>query len=341
MSNKNHGEYLLSSDKKNISEINTSSKRKCICIIIIFGIILLLAGAAFAVYYFVFYKPSDGNNLPITDNIPLIPININKKKVEEVFSSAFNINSKKDTLIQLLQKSYQIYESISNGIQSSDIIYSQAIYDIYTINSTESSEELKIIYNTKYTSVITVNSFCSKKLIKENHNEDCPLEIKLDLNKREENNSTDEISDDLIRKAILPICIIEHTDRNLIISVTCTETLSENFKEDMLRAFSNVKLLSIKGFEFDKELTDIKKEEKNDKIYINSFDNVCPYLSIDPTRSILLCNLTKDIITDKNGNLISSKISNVSQTITDNDNFFINTLNQIILPHIIKNFFLL
>ena len=106
--------------------------------------------------------------------------------------------------------------------------------------------------------------------------------------------------------------------------MTCPETLSENFKEDILRAFSNVKLLSIKGFEFDKELTDIKKEEKNEKIYINSFDNVCPYLSIDPTRTILLCNLTKDIITDKDGNLISSKITNVSRTITDNDNFFIN-----------------
>ena len=323
MSNKNHGEYLLSSDKKNISEINTSSKRKCICIIIIFGIILLLAGAAFAVYYFVFYKPSDGNNLPITDNIPLIPININKKKVEEVFSSAFNINSKKDTLIQLLQKSYQIYESISNGIKSSDIIYSQAIYDIYTINSTESSEELKIIYNTKYTSVITVNSFCSKKLIKENDNEDCPLEIKLDLNKREENNSTDEISDDLIRKAILPICIIEHTDRNLILSVTCPETLSENFKEDILRAFSNVKLCSIKGFEFDKKYVDTKKEEKDGKVYINSFDNVCSYSYKDP-KATLLCNSTKDIITDKEGNLISSKTTNATKAITDDNNFFIN-----------------
>jgi hypothetical protein len=175
-----------------------------------------------------------------------------------------------------------------------------------------------------YRTVITVNSLCSKVTF-DFDKDDCELEEKLNLNKRNDNNleKNEENPKDLIRKAILPICIVEHTDTNIIFSITCPETLSKNFRDDILRAFSNIKPCSIKGFDLDKEYADTRKEEKNDKIYINSFDNICSNPNIDPSKT-MICNLTKNVITDKEGNVISSKISNVTKTIIDENNFSLN-----------------
>ena len=172
-----------------------------------------------------------------------------------------------------------------------------------------------------------MNSLCSK-VSSDIETDDCQLEKNLDLNKREESNlrrnDENENDEELIRKAILPICIIEHTDTNLIISITCPETLSSSYKEDLIRAFSNVKPNTIKGFEFNKEYINTIKEEKDDKIYINSYDNLCADTNMDPLKTII-CNLTQDIITDKEGFIISSKLKNSTKTIIDEDNSFSNS----------------
>jgi len=68
---------------------------------------------------------------------------------------------------------------------------------------------------------------------------------------------------------------------------------------------------------------DTKKEEKDNKIYIDSFNNICLYPSIDPSK-INLCNSTKNIITDKKGNLILAKYSNITKTINSKNNYFLN-----------------
>ena len=248
---------------------------------------------------------------------------IDMEEAKKVFSSIFNISSKENTLTQLSQKSLQSYESTLNGEKASFNVLNKAIYDIYTLNSTPASDEYKNFYRTKYFSVITVNSLCSKSYSK-NENDDCQLEKLLDLNKREENNlrrNDEENTEELIQKAILPICIVEHTDTNIIISITCPETLSDNFKEDIIRAFNIIKPDSQKGFDFDKNYVDTTIQEKDDKIYIYSFDNVCMEPNEDPTK-IITCNLTKDIITDKEGNLILSKSINLTKTIKDENNSF-------------------
>jgi hypothetical protein len=233
--------------------------------------------------------------------------------------------SKEKTLNQLSLKSFQSYETASNGQNSSYIILNKAIYDIYTINSTSASEIENDFYNTKYTTVISVNSLCSK-LTKDPVNDDCELEKQLDLNQNEENQRNlrrnEETPEDLLRRAPLPICLVEHTDTNLIISLTCPEALNKNFKEDILRAFNNIKPVSSNGFDFDKEYVDTSVEEK-DNIYITSYDNVCSSPNNDPTKTIV-CNLTKNIITDKEGNLISNKISNATTAILDENNLFYN-----------------
>ena len=295
--------------------------------------VLLVAGVIVLIVYLTGGNGNDDNNSGngnpnssiIVEPPSKPPIDIEKAK--EVFSSSYKVSSKEDTLIQLSQKSSQNYESTTNGKKSSYIIFSKSIIDIYTINSTEPSEEEKDFFNKKYMTVITMNSLCSK-VSSDIETDDCQLEKNLDLNKREESNlrrnDENENDEELIRKAILPICIIEHTDTNLIISITCPETLSSSYKEDLIRAFSNVKPNTIKGFEFNKEYINTIKEEKDDKIYINSYDNLCVDTNMDPSKTII-CNLTQDIVTDKEGFIISSKLKNSTKTIIDEDNSFSNS----------------
>ena len=256
---------------------------------------------------------------------PPKPPTFNLPKAKEVFSPSYKISSKEDTLTQLSEKSIQRYESMANGERSSNNIFNKAIFDIYTINSTSASEEEKNFFTKKYTTAITVNSLCSK-VSSDPENDDCELEENLNLNKRDESNlrRNEENVDELISKAILPICIIEHTDTNIIISVTCPETLTDSYKDNIILAFRIIKPCTIKGYEFDKNYVNTNSEEKDDKIYTNSYDNVCNNPNDDPSKTII-CNLTKDIITDKEGVLISSKIKNRTKTIIDEDNSSTNT----------------
>ena len=300
-------------------------------IILILSIILVIIVAA-AIALIIIYTGKDDKQgdykddpIPPTSGEETIPPGLDIEIVKDVFSPSFKVISKEKTLTQLSQKSFQIYETMVDGEKSSYIILNKAILDIYTINSTSASDFEKNLFSTKYTTVISVNSFCSK-YTSDPENDDCSLEKILDLNKVEANNlrrNEEEIDENLIRKAILPICVVEHTDTNILISFNCPETLSENFKSDIRRAFGNVKPDTMKGFEFDKDYVDTKTEEKEDKIYINSYDNVCFDPNNDPTKTII-CNVSKDIITDKEGILISSKIINSTQTIKDENNSIIN-----------------
>ena len=276
------------------------------------------------VVLFLIKDPDDPPIPPPEDPIITFPPGIDKEEVKKVFSPSYQISTKEKTLTQLSQKSFQTYETSDNGQATSYTILNKAIYDIYTINSTNSSNLENIFYTTKYTTVITVKSRCSK--VSSNPQEDdCQLKRQLDLNEKDESNlrRNEENAEDLIRQAILPICIVEHTDTNLIISLTCPETLDPSYKADIIRAFNNIKPVSMKGFDFDKNYVDTVKEEKENEIYITSFDNVCK----DPNEDIqktIICNVTQNIITDKEGNLIYSKISNSTNTINDGNNSFLN-----------------
>ena len=291
---------------------------------ILIASVLILAGIIVAIVFATRNEnkeeKTDKESTPAILSLPGIDI----EKTKQVFSPSFKISSKEKILTQLSQKSFQIYETISNNEKTLYSFLNKAIYDIYTINSTSSSNSENIFYTTKYTTVITVNSLCSKVSINPEE-DDCQLGKQLDLNQKNENKlrRNEENAEDLIRQAILPICIIEHTDTNLIISLTCPETLDPSYKEDIIRAFSNIKPDSMKGFDFDKNYVDTITEEKEDKIYIYSFDNICSEPNVDLKKTII-CNMSKNIITDKEGNLISSKISNVTKTINDENNSFSN-----------------
>lgn len=193
--------HLLSKENQpndSSSEINISHKKKWKFIITLLVISIIVIGGIATAYFFLFPNISQ----PETPN-PFSPIDPSpewSEEIKDVFSPSFIITSKENTLTQIFQKSYQKYKSTFNGENSSYTIITEAIYDIYTINSTKCPENHKGLYTTLYTTVITLNSLCSKKS-NDPENDECQLETKLDLNKRVEYNlrRNEENPKDLIK----------------------------------------------------------------------------------------------------------------------------------------------
>ena len=335
ISETNRVEIQENPDPKDINENNTKSfidiiynffkTKKIIWIPIVF--VLLTAIILAIVLPIALKNKKKGKTTQIEEEEEKIPINniINLEEAKVIFSPSFKINTKVETLMQLSQKFLQNYETEIKGQKSKMSILNKAVYDIYTLNSTKSSKEDKYFYTNIYSTVIAVNSLCAKSSF-DSAEVDCDLEQYLDLNQRENNNlrrNEEENEEELLESAIIPLCIVEHTDTNLIISLTCPKTLEENFKNDIIRAFQKIKPDTMKGYEFDKNYVDTFSEEKDDKIYTTSFDNVCQEPNIDPNK-IIICNLTKNIVTDKEGNLISSKVTTSEKTTKDESDIFIN-----------------
>ena len=337
---KKQQDYKKDLDHNRANEPSKSWKIILSIVIIVIAICLII----FSAIYFTREKKEDDNegekieitkdnrediktNEDNTDDTKIIekPIIISKDEAMKIFEPIFKVASKEDTLTQLLLKSTQEYNTVSNGIESSYSTFTKTKYDIYTLNQTSSGED-KDFYSTKYTTVVTINSFCTKFSSDSSEN-DCELKKYLDLNIKNTNNlrRNDEDNLEQIKKVILPICIIEHTDTNLIISVTCPETLASNLKNDIILAFQSIKPDSINSLKKDENIAGITTEEKDNKIYIKSFDNVCRDYDGNPDIN-MTCELIRDIVTDKEGNLITSKKISTSQTIKDDKNKFSNNL---------------
>ena len=68
------------------------------------------------------------------------------------------------------------------------------------------------------------------------------MEKYLDLTIQNQNNlrrNNENIEE--LKKVILPLCIIEHSDTNIILSINCPETLSDNLKNNLIYSFKNIK----------------------------------------------------------------------------------------------------
>ena len=256
--NNNNINNIENNINDNENKITNAKNKICIIIIIIIFILLLLT--IFLIIYLVLKKKKKKEEIESKESEntydPLI-IEINKKEIMKAFESNFNINTTKNTLNQLLLKSIQSYKTISNNINSSYSIFTKAKYDIYTLNES-SSENNKNFYISKYTTIITINSLCTKYIFNSSE-EDCVLDKYLDLNIKSEDNlrTNDELNIDteqIIKKAILPFCIIEHTNTNIILSITCPKTLSENLKNDIILAFQSIKPDSTKGLNDEKKI---------------------------------------------------------------------------------------
>ena len=296
--------------ENNSAEDQKNSLNKRIIILIAVAVILI----AIIVGVFIFKKIWDQNkgksNLPGNNAL-------SKKEALKAFESNFKISSKTNNLNQILMKSYLKHISFSNGVESTTLsVFTKSKFDLYTLNESYAGEDSKEFYSRKFSTVITINSMCTDFSVNKT---DCELEKYLDLNVKNKNlRNIEEKVQEVIKEAILPICIIEHTNTNIIISVTCPETLSSNLKEDIILAFQSIKPESFKGIIDDESVAGTSITEKDNKKYIDSFVKGCDDYDGDPLLNET-CEVTKNIVTDLEGNLISMKQNSTKEIIEDED----------------------
>ena len=305
------------SDTEISSEINQIPKNKC-CkkALIIIGIGILVIIVIGIVLYFKLKEPKckEGEELC---NIVLKTSDIiqeeeedeegakpgtspldfpSEKELKKVLKSVFKIKSDEGTLSQTLMEKKKIIKLKNVG--SIDSTYTKANIVSYVM-SEDSPEESKIsnYYEKKITTLISIKSFCYSS-----EGTDCELKTYLDFSANNKNNLRNIDQDVKIEELTIPLCLFEHTDSNIILSISCPNNLEDNIKSLLKIAFKNIKPESINGAVEDKSLADINIETIDDKIYINSFFKLCEdEKNIDKT-----CERYKKIITDKDGNFISS-----------------------------------
>jgi len=256
--------------------------------------------------------------------IPLLCKNNNKLRSEkfiknsealQAFEQSFRINSNLNKFTQIVMNSTQHYNSLVDEIDLSFKIFTKTKFDIFTLEESKPTKSEKFYYSKKYKTVVIINSQCYDFL--ENSN-NCRLEKYLDISSIKINNLRNNNTYDLneIKSVLIPLCIIEHTNTNLIISVTCPETLPYNIKNDIINAFKSFKPESFKGKITDNS-TKTDTEIKENNIFINKIEKDC-----DENLNNFTCELNRDIITDLDGNLvISKKISKISEEINDKNKF--------------------
>jgi len=244
---------------------------------------------------------------------------LSKKEALKAFEPNFEVASKTNHLNQVIMKSNTKYTSISNGVESTTLsVFTKAKIDIFTLNESYVGEDSRDFFSKKYNTAIIMNSICNDF---SGSKTDCELEQVLDLNVKNQNlRRTDEEEENLeiLKEAILPICIIEHTETNIIISVTCPETLSYNLKEDIILSFKSVKPKTFKGIIEDVSVAGTNVTQKDNRKYIDSFVKGCDDYDGDLTINET-CEDNQNIVTDLNGNLISMKQNSTKEVIKDKD----------------------
>ena len=205
----------------------------------------------------------------------------------------FKINSEVKSLSQIIMESKQYYYSKKDNMNYKSFFYSKTKYDVYTLNDSLFVGENNMYYK-KYCTIIIMNFQCLG--FKENKT-DCELFKYLDLTIKNQNNLKNNHENiEEIKEAILPICIIEHSDTNIILSIICPKTLSNNLKNNIILAFKNIKpnLSKIKIKNGDD--ANIKINNKKGKLFINIIDK-------SENNQNQKYEIIRNIITDKNGNL--------------------------------------
>ena len=202
-----------------------------------------------------------------------------------------------------------------------DYTFIKALIDTYVISelAAESNGGTNY-YEKKITTSVVINSLCAAL-----EGIDCEYTSYLDLTINYGGGDRRNLDDDdaNIDDLTLPLCIIEHTETNIILSVSCPRNLENNLKQIIIDAFESMKPKTIKGPEEDKSLADTIIEERDNKIYINSFYKICKDDEMDK-----ICDNDLDLITDKDGNLISCNRLLKTETESMSDEYEIEVVTE-------------
>ena len=193
-----------------------------------------------------------------------------------------------------------------NGIQSELKLYSNRCDDIYIMS--ENNQENKTLYNKTYKGSIALAGKCISR-----ENEECELKERVNLlNSAKSSNLRNLEKIDDLNNIPIPLCIFNITDDNVIISLSCPESLPENIKEEILS--------DLNYFRPNFELSPNKKEHYN----ITNENDIKKLIR----ESSGLCNLENEMNSFCNLDLNITKNSE-GKLLSVNENIFINITTDI------------
>ena len=219
--------------------------------------------------------------------------------------------------INLSQKSYE--KMIIEGVEAKVNIYRKNIYDIYIISEEEAEDKNKQYYNKTYTGAISIVGKCFNL-----ENEDCNPKELVDLGKKENVKKFSGLRNleklENLKDIPIPVCLFNLTDNNIIISIKCPQSLSENMKNEIISDIYYFRPTFIKSFE---KIEDINFTiEKGDNVNIINKNRTGLCNIKNELNSI--CNSEMSITVDNEGNLIAHNEMSLINITTNSKNGFSN-----------------
>lgn len=235
--------------------------------------------------------------------------------VEFVINTTLNIVKK----IRVIQKSKE--EKLVEGKSEENFLYRMTDYNVIFFQERMSEDYQKNFFNKTFIGAIAVSSECFSY-----DKEECEPAQYIDLNDQDTSNlkNLEEITD--LKDLPVPLCLFEMTDNNVIVSLSCPESLSKGRKDTIVLDLYFFKPPSIQRPNKGKGVI-INVEQKGDKIYIRDID-----IGKCSIKNPILSNCTTDfnLTTDLSGNVLNYEelcFSNI--TSNEKNNYIKNKITKL------------
>ena len=320
-----------------LSNTEEIERRKCLFKKIIFPIIGILLIAVIIVLIVLFVKkPNNKNNIidsQSSNNInqneedgkdkEINPINPSMENKIAHIETEFEFNTTIHDLKRVFVEQKYEEEIMTEGVKSNIFVDRKTNYDIYIISEEDPDEENKNFYNKKYTASISISSQCISM-----KNEDCIPQKMIDMTKINHRNirSLEEIKD--LKDIPVPLCLFNLTDNDVILSMTCPESLQKNIKENMILDLYFFRPPAIKRPDKQKGNITITKMIENNKQFIRETNGgICDI----PDSFNSFCTTDMNTTTDLNGNIIRyDEVSFTNITRSENNYYIKNKITKLI-----------
>ena len=301
--------YIVDSErKKSNKELNDknsnyntcSNKRKIILTISIIFLIIILTIIGLIIFY---WKPWEKKK---KDEVINYKIDFKEYQNELIF----NTKVKDTKRISINQKSYE--DLLINGIKIQMKLFRKTIYDIHIISEKDCDQQNKKYCNKTYNASVAMVSECISL-----ENENCEPKQLVDLLSKSKKNlrNLNELKD--LKDISIYLCLFNITDTNIIISISCPESLHKNSKNKILSDLNYfrplAKYISIRKDEFN---VSIQNKIKNIRRISNGLCDIKNNINS-------FCGFDINITKDSEGNLISYNetfLSNITASISNGFN---------------------
>ena len=276
---------------------NKLNKKKLILTIsILFIIIIVIIFLLLIFYWKIFQKKKKKES-----NIINYQIDYEQYKNELFFKTKVNDIRR----FSLNQISYE--DMIINGKNIQSKVFRKIFYDKYIISEKECELQNKNYCNKTYTASVAKVSQCLSL-----EHENCEPKLLVDLINNTKTNLRylNELND--LKDIPIELCIFNFTDTNIIISISCPESLPENTRNDLLSDLYYFRPLPEKSSE--------RKDEFNITIEnnIKNIKRISKGLCDINNKIISFCDLNLSIKKDSEGNLLSINETYISNITSDN-----------------------